>query len=123
VVAVDHERSGVHAAGVVISPQPLTDLVPLHRTKTDEIVTQIIPIRYVQARQLVTDLSPLRSERATIIANDAGNSIIVTDTQANIRHLAEIIKAVDDSAEAETEIRVFRLKFASPADVASRPSR
>jgi DNA polymerase-3 subunit alpha len=29
----------VHAAGVVISPQPLTDLVPLFRTKNDEIVT------------------------------------------------------------------------------------
>src|SRR5271165_3301787 len=32
-------NSGVHAAGVVISPLPLTDLVPLHRTKNDEIVT------------------------------------------------------------------------------------
>jgi DNA polymerase-3 subunit alpha len=30
---------GVHAAGVVIAPQPLIDLVPLHRTKNDEIVT------------------------------------------------------------------------------------
>ena len=29
---------GVHAAGVVISPQPLTDLVPLHKTKNEEIV-------------------------------------------------------------------------------------
>src|SRR5205823_10049227 len=32
-------NSGVHAAGVVIAPQPLTNLVPLHRTKNDEIVT------------------------------------------------------------------------------------
>src|ERR1035437_263463 len=32
-------NSGAHAAGVVISPRPLTDLVPLHRTKNDEIVT------------------------------------------------------------------------------------
>jgi DNA polymerase-3 subunit alpha len=32
-------NSGVHAAGVVISPQPLTNLVPLHKTKNDEIVT------------------------------------------------------------------------------------
>ena len=32
-------NSGVHAAGVVISPRPLIDLVPLHRTKNDEIVT------------------------------------------------------------------------------------
>jgi DNA polymerase III subunit alpha len=32
-------NAGVHAAGVVISPRPLTDLVPLFRTKNDEIVT------------------------------------------------------------------------------------
>jgi DNA polymerase-3 subunit alpha len=30
----------VHAAGVVISPQPLVDLVPLYKTNRDEIVTQ-----------------------------------------------------------------------------------
>jgi DNA polymerase III subunit alpha len=32
-------NSGVHAAGVVISPKPLTELLPLHKTKNDEIVT------------------------------------------------------------------------------------
>ena len=29
-----------HAAGVVISPQPLTDLVPVYKTNRDEILTQ-----------------------------------------------------------------------------------
>ncbi len=84
-----------------------------------EIVTQIIPIRFVEARQLVTDLSSFVSPQATIVANEAGNSIVVTDTQSNIRHLAEIIRAIDDSAEGETEIRVFHLRYASPNDVAS----
>ena len=32
-------NAGVHAAGVVIAPKPLTELVPLYRTKNDEIVT------------------------------------------------------------------------------------
>ena len=32
-------NAGVHAAGVVIAPRPLIELVPLHRTKNDEIVT------------------------------------------------------------------------------------
>jgi DNA polymerase-3 subunit alpha len=32
-------NAGVHAAGVVISPRPLDELVPLYRTKNDEIVT------------------------------------------------------------------------------------
>jgi type II secretory pathway component GspD/PulD (secretin) len=84
-----------------------------------EIVTQIIPIRFVEARQLVSDLTSFVTPQATVVANEAGNAIIITDTQANIRHLAEIIRAIDNSAEAETEIRVFRLKHASPADVAA----
>ncbi len=91
------------------------DLIP----KNAEIVTQIIPIRFVEARQLVSDLTSFVSPQATVVANEEGNSIVITDTQSNIRHLAEIIKAIDNSAEAETEIRVFRLKYASPADVAS----
>jgi type II secretory pathway component GspD/PulD (secretin) len=88
-----------------------------------EIVTQIIPIRFVEARQLVTDLSSFVSPQATIVANEAGNSIVVTDTQSNIRHLTEIIRAIDNSAEGETEIRVFHMNHASPTDVASELSQ
>jgi DNA polymerase-3 subunit alpha len=33
-------NASVHAAGVVIAPQPLTELVPLYKTNRDEIVTQ-----------------------------------------------------------------------------------
>src|ERR1019366_2981438 len=54
---------------------------------------------------------------------EAGNSIVVTDTQSNIRHLTEIIKAIDSSAEGETEIRVFHLTHASPTDVANELSQ
>jgi type II secretory pathway component GspD/PulD (secretin) len=36
--------------------------------------------------------------------------------------LTEIIKAIDDSAEAETEIQVFKLQHANPTDVASELS-
>jgi type II secretory pathway component GspD/PulD (secretin) len=85
----------------------------------DEMVTQIIPIRYVEANQLVTDLSPFVSSSATIIANQAGNSIVVTDTQANIRHLVEIIKAIDSSAEDVTEVKVFKLRYADPSETAT----
>ena len=88
----------------------------------DEIVTQIIPIRFVEARQLASDLSSFVSPQATIVANEAGNSLVVTDTQSNIKHLMQIIQAVDNSAEAETEIRVFRLQVANPTDVATELS-
>ncbi len=85
----------------------------------DEIVTQIIPVRFVEAAQLAKDLSPMVSPQATIVANEAGNSIALTDTQANIRHMVEIIKAIDSSAEDETQLRVFTLKHADPVEMAS----
>jgi type II secretory pathway component GspD/PulD (secretin) len=90
--------------------------------KNDEIVTEIIPIRFVDAGDLVKDLSSFVSPQATVVANDAGNSIVITDTQSNIRHIVEIIKAIDSSAEAETELRVFPLKYANPNDVANELS-
>ncbi|MGA2853093.1 MAG: secretin N-terminal domain-containing protein [Verrucomicrobiota bacterium] len=95
---------------------------PTNILNTDEIATWIIPIRFVEARQLVSDLSLFVSPQATVVANEAGNSIIITDTQANIRHLVQIIQLVDGSAESETEIRVFPLKHASPVDVANELS-
>ena len=33
--------AGVHAAGVVIAPSPLTELVPVTRAKSEEIVTSL----------------------------------------------------------------------------------
>jgi type II secretory pathway component GspD/PulD (secretin) len=92
---------------------------PASIPRNDEIVTQIIPIRYVDASQLVTDLSSFVSPQATIVANSAGNSIVITDTQENIRHLVEIISAIDSSAAGETEIQVFHLNYANPNDVAT----
>lgn len=87
--------------------------------RNDEIVTQIIPVRYVDASQLVSDLSSFVSPEATIVANQAGNSIVITDTQQNIHHIVEIISAIDQSAAGETEIQVFHLNYANPNDVAS----
>jgi general secretion pathway protein D len=98
---------------VKISNDP--DTVP----NNDEMVTQIIPIRFVEAQQLVSDISPFVSPQATVIANQAGNSIIITDIQSNIKHLLEIIKAIDSSAEDVTEVKVFKLQYADPTEMAT----
>ena len=33
-------HASTHAAGVVISPEPLTDILPLYKSNRDEITTQ-----------------------------------------------------------------------------------
>jgi general secretion pathway protein D len=108
-----------HSDALQNAPVKVLTNDPYSIPRSAEIVTQIIPIRFVQARQLVTDLSPLTSPQATIMANDAGNSIIITDTEENIRHLAEIIRDIDNSAEDVTEVRVFHLQYHDPVEVAN----
>ncbi len=85
---------------------------------TDKIVTQIIPVRFVEVGQLVKDLQPLVSMQTTITANEAGNSIVITDTQATIRKVAEVIHAIDMGAEDVTVVKVFHLQHADPAETA-----
>src|SRR5262249_45319415 len=85
---------------------------------TDRIVTQIIPVRFVEVANLIKDLVPLVSTATILTADEAGNSIVITDTQANIRKVAEIIHAIDSSAEDFTEVRLFKLKNADPTETA-----
>lgn len=84
---------------------------------TDDVVTQIIPLKFVNAVQLSRDLQPLL--QTTMVANEGGNSLIVTDTQTNIRRIAEIVKALDTAIASVSKVKVTVLKFADAKAVAN----
>ena len=56
---------------------------------TDELITQVIPLRQTDAMQLKNDLAPLIDEsQAVFTANSSSNSLVITDTSANIRRMS-----------------------------------
>src|SRR5260370_9243015 len=85
---------------------------------TDQVVTQVIPLRFIEAAQILKDLQPLLAAHATLIANESANSLVITDTQANIHRLLEIIKAIDQAAEDPVLIRIFHLRNSDPVEMA-----
>ncbi len=87
--------------------------------QNEEMVTQILPIRYISATGLTQNLQPLLSSDASMTANDAGNALILTDTQVNIHRIAEIITALDTSGSGSTTIKVFKLNFADAKELAA----
>lgn len=101
-------------AGIPVMSGSDPDKIPI----TDKVVTQIMPVRFVEAAQLLKDLQPLVSINTTMTANEAGNSIVMTDTQATIHKVAEIIRAIDMGAEDFTMLKVFPLNHADPTDTA-----
>ena len=87
--------------------------------ETDTIVTQVVPIRFANADEIEDDLEDLIDDDfAEMTANQSSNAIIITDTQANIRRLVQIIASLDKSVEKVTEVRVFKLEFADADDTA-----
>ena len=87
--------------------------------RKDEMVTQILPLRYGEAAKLVENLRPLLAESATISANEGANSILLTDTQTNVRRIAQIISSIDNSVASISTIKVYPLQFANAKELAA----
>ena len=66
---------------------------------------------------MIKDLEVLVPSSATITANEAGNAIIMTGQQKDIRRIDEIINDLDGTALSE--VRVSVLKYADSKSVAS----
>lgn len=105
-----------------VSRQPLPvkrDDDPEKIPATDNMVTQILPVKFISAEQLIRNLELLLPTSAIMSANAGANALVLTDTQANIRRVAEIIKALDTPVASVSAIKVFTLKFADAKALAT----
>ena len=80
--------------------------------ENDDIVTHIIPIRYADAEKLKEDIAPLISTETIVSSNEASNSLIITDTNTNIKRIVKIVKSVDTQMSSVTDVKVFLLEYA-----------
>ncbi len=69
--------------------------------------TTVIAVRYTDASSLLSDIQPLLPSWSTVSANTTSNSIVITDTKANIKRVMEIIKALDTPNNAVAAIEVY----------------
>jgi general secretion pathway protein D len=84
----------------------------------DDIITQVIPLKSVDAVKLKTDLQPLVGTDADLTANAASNSLVITDTSANIHRVVEIVANMDKTQAEENDIIVQQLKYADATSTA-----
>lgn len=84
----------------------------------DDVVTHIIPVRYADAANLRENLASLISSSADFTANSDTNTLIITDTTANIRRLVEIIKSIDTYVATVSIVKVFHLEYAEAESTA-----
>jgi len=84
-----------------------------------QLVTQVFELRYLNARQIQAELQPLLSAQNALIASTSiGNLLIVTDTQANIERISQLLKLMDIDLSAKVDIAIVPLQYADAQQVA-----
>ncbi len=104
---------GVHAAGVVISPVPLKELVPLYKTNKDEIVTQYDMVGLEKLALLKMDFLGLTTldiiqDALSLIKRHQGITLIVEDLALNDPKTYELFSKGYTSGVFQFESRGMR---------------
>lgn len=85
----------------------------------DQLITQVIPLRYVVFADVQPLIQHLVHGYGKIIEMARINSVLITDTSANIARIVELVSMVDQPAE-KIEPRIYQLKYAEAATIAGK---
>jgi general secretion pathway protein D len=84
----------------------------------DVVITQVMPLKYSSAVKIKNDLQTLIGRHGNILANERTNTLVVTDTAANIRRLATIIEHMERRLPPTLQVRTFILNYADATRIA-----
>ncbi len=87
----------------------------------DQFVTRLVPLRYIDAEAITNTIKPLVSKDASMVAYAPTNTIILTDTEANIRRLLTIFEAIDIRSYKE-ELAVIKVEHADASTLSEQIS-
>ncbi|MBV9463195.1 MAG: hypothetical protein JO317_03105, partial [Verrucomicrobiae bacterium] len=83
----------------------------------DRLVTKIITLRYVDYQSAMQSLQPLVHPFGQLIPFPRTNSILVTDTAANIMQFEQMLGFLDQPLEARVQPKFYTLRHAKARDV------
>ena len=84
---------------------------------SEAFITQLVPLEHISAVEIANTFRDMVTKGGAIISYAPSNTLIITDTAANIRRLLSIIDKLDIEG-TEQDIVVIPLKYA-PADLLS----
>lgn len=86
---------------------------------SDRLVTQIIPLKNVQIPEVQTAIQHIMHSYGKIQTLEGSNSLLVTDTEANILRIRELVDFIDQ-ASARIEPRIYEIHYADATEIASK---
>jgi general secretion pathway protein D len=84
-------------------------------SRGDEVITHVISVKHINAGQLVRILRPLVPKGGHLAAATESNTLVISDTAANVRRIQGLIERID--LESMEDFEIVTLDNASAMDV------
>lgn len=102
----------------VIKQRPTPTLFSPTQETNDAQITQIIQLKFASVQDLVPIIRPLIPPTSHFAPHIPSNSVVITDTAANVQRVLKIINRID-VPDKRSNIRVVNLNFAKASDLAA----
>ncbi|MDA8079756.1 MAG: hypothetical protein M0Z79_12560 [Nitrospiraceae bacterium] len=88
---------------------------------TGKALVQVVPVRYIQSSEMVRVLTPFLSKNAVIIDVPKSNYIIISDTDANVKRLLQLVDVFDSEKlkQVTPQVFVYAVQNSKAKDVAA----
>jgi len=96
------------------SPTPTSFVTP--RPRGDVQITQVYKLKYGSVQEMVPILRPLLPPTSHFAAYAASNTLVFTDTAANIKRILKVIRRIDQP-QTEGNLHVVYLRYAKATDL------
>ena len=85
---------------------------------SDTVITQVMPLQYISATKLRDEIKPLvPDDQGNLLAVSSTNTLIVTDTEANVKRLAQIVTLLDKDTSDVISLEVYQCKYSSSTNL------
>ena len=102
----------------VIKQRPTPTLFSPGEDSNDEQITQIIQLNHAPVQDLVPIIRPLIPPTSHFAPHQPSNSVVITDTAANIQRVLQIIRKID-IPDKRASIHLVNLEYALASDLAA----
>lgn len=85
--------------------------------ETGEVVSQMIQLKYIDVAEATSAIEPLRHPYSSLTPYERINSILVTDTAANINRISRVLQLIDQPAEMREEPHVIQIAHAVASEI------
>ncbi len=88
---------------------------------TSRLVSQLIALKHIEFSEADRAIKPLlHSARGTVNHFERINSILVTDTEANVRRMLQVLRHLDQPVEIREEPNIVSIRFAKASEIKSK---